>query len=122
MFTGCKNTNYINTNDDIEDGDEAIIKDFRSNHKYSNEELKNLDIKYLGTVDKYKIYYVPYNIDNGFGSKNTTKEGYAFTIESLTRIVGIESKNLYTLGNLIYETRINIKQLHELLPEEFKGK
>lgn len=122
LLVGCKNVNYINTKDDIADGDEAIIKEFRSHHGYSNSELKNLNIKYLGTVDGYKIYYVPYKVDNGFGGNNTIKEGYAFPPEAITRILGIKAKKLYTIGNLIHETQINIKNLHEVLPEEFKVK
>lgn len=121
-LTGCKSTSYTNTKDNIADEDEKIIKEFRSHHGYSINELKNLDIKYLGTVDDYKIYYVPFKGASGVLKENSwIEEGYTFPAECHTRIVGIKSNNLYTIGNLIYETQINIKQLYELLPKEFKS-
>lgn len=116
---GCKSGNYINTKDSIDDKDEAIIKEFRSHHEYSKDELKSLDIKYLGKVDDYRIYYVPFKGKEEVGN-NITKEGYTFSDTSSTRIMGISSGNLYTFGNLINETQINIKKLYDVLPEEFK--
>jgi hypothetical protein len=123
LFTlvGCKSTNFINTEDNINDKDEGIIKEFRSQHGYSNDELKNLSIKYLGVVDNYKIYYVPFKDGNETG-EDWIKEGYAFPLKSHTRIIGIKSNELYTIGELIHETQIGVKQLYELLPEEFKTK
>lgn len=122
-LTGCNSASYINTKDNIVDEDEMIIKEFRSHHDYSNDELKKLEIKYLGTVDGFKIYYVPFKGSSGvINPNNWIIEGYTFPVECHTRIVGIKSKNLYTVGKLIHETQINIKQLHELLPNEFKLK
>lgn len=119
VFIPWKSMSYTNTRDGIGDKDEAIIKEFRSHHGYSKNELKNLEIKYLGTVDDYKIYYVPYKNDEPL-TKDLVKEGYTFPFKCQTRIIGINSYKLYTIGNLIYETQINIKQLYEILPEEFK--
>ena len=122
-LVGCKNTNIINRSDNIDDKDEAVIKEFSSHHDYTNNELKNLEIKYLGTVDGYRIYYVPFKGSSGvLNPTSWTKEGYIFPIECQTRIIGIKSTNLYTIGNLMHETSINIKQLYEVLPEEFKTK
>jgi uncharacterized protein (UPF0128 family) len=121
MLVGCKSTNFINTKDNVDDRDEGIIKEFRSHHGYTNEELKNLTIKLLGTVDDYKIYYVSFKDENQTG-EGWTKEGYTFPLKSHTRIVGIKSDKLYTIGELIHETQINIKQLYGVLPEEFKTK
>lgn len=119
VLVGCKSTNYINSKDNIDDKDEAIIKEFRSNHGYSNDELKKLDIKYLGIVDDYSIYYVPIKKEQE-SMEDWVKEGYTFPAESHTRIVGIKSSKLHTIGELIHETQINIKKLYEILPEEFK--
>jgi hypothetical protein len=125
VLVGSKSTggvnSVVNTKDNIDDEDEAIIKEFRSHHGYTNNELKNLSIKYLGVVDNYKIYYVPFKDGNETG-EGWTKEGYTFPVKSHTRIVGIKSNKLYTIGELIHETQIDIKQLYELLPEEFKTK
>jgi hypothetical protein len=121
ILVGCKGAKYINTKDNINDKDEAIIKEFRSHHGYSNDELKNLEIKYLGAVDDYEIYYVPFKNESE-SSDNWIKEGYIFPAKSHTRIVGVKSNELYTIGNLIHETQINIMQLYEVLPEEFKAK
>ena len=123
VLVGCKSTSFINTRDNINDKDEAIIKEFRSHHGYTNNELKNLGIRYLGVVDDYKIYYVPFKGPSGVLNETSwKKEGYTFPIECQTRIIGIKSNELYTIGNLIHETQINIKQLYEVLPEEFKTK
>lgn len=120
--TGIENS-VLNTKDNIDDKDEAIIKEFRSHHDYSSKELKNLAIKYLGTVDGYRIYYVPFKGSSGvLNPTSWTKEGYTFPVECQTRIIGIKATELYTIGNLIHETQINIKQLYEVLPEEFKAK
>jgi hypothetical protein len=123
VLVGCKNAGVVNTNDNIDDKDEAIIKEFRSHHDYSKKELKNLEIKYLGTVDGYKIYYVPFKGSaEVLNPTSWTKEEYTFPIECQTRIIGVKSNELYTIGKLIHETQINIKQLYEVLPEEFKTK
>lgn len=121
MLVGCKSTSFINTKDNVDDKDEGIIKEFRSHQGYTNEELKNLTIKSLGTVDDYKIYYVSFKDENETG-EGWTKEGYTFPLKSHTRIIGIKSDKLYTIGELIHETQINIKQLYGVLPEEFKIK
>lgn len=126
-LSGCKSTgiknSLLNTKDNINDKDEAIIKEFRSHHDYSNKELKNLKIKYLGTVDGYRIYYVPFKGSSGAVNPTSwTKEGYTFPVECQTRIIGVKSNKLYTIGNLIHETQVNIKQLYEVLPGEFKAK
>lgn len=121
VFVGCQSTNYINTIDNINDKDEAIIKEFRSHHGYSNDELKKLEIKNLGTVDGYNIYYVELKNVSEPG-EDWTKDGYIFPVKCQTRIVGIKSNKLYTIGQLIFESQINIKQLYEVLPEEFKTK
>ena len=118
--TGIENS-VLNTKDNIDDKDEAIIKEFRSHHDYSNKELRNLEIKYLGTVDGYRIYYVPFKGSSGvLNPSSWTKEGYTFPVECQTRIIGVKSTELYTIGNLIHETQINIKQLYDVLPKEFK--
>ena len=121
VLVGCKSTGYINAKDNIDDKDEAIIKEFRSQHGYSKDELKKLEIKHLGTVDNYKIYYVPYKNESESGD-SWVKEGYTFPPKSHTTIVGIKSNELYTIGNLIYETQINIKRLYEVLPKELRDK
>lgn len=123
LFTlvGCGNASYVNTKDNINDKDEAIIKEFCSHHGYSNNELKNLATKYLGLVDGYKIYYVPFKGENE-SDKDWIKNGYTFRGKSYTRIIGIKSNKLYTIGELVNETQINIKQLYKVLPEEFKVK
>ncbi|MBS4538464.1 hypothetical protein GOQ27_08305 [Clostridium sp. D2Q-11] len=124
LLVGCKQKNeLIKTDDNINDKDEKIIKEFRSHHDYSKEELKSLNIKYLGEVDGFRIYFVPYKGSNGIlNERDWIKEGAVFPIESHTRILGVQYNKLYTLSNLVYETQINIKQLYELLPEEFKTK
>jgi hypothetical protein len=125
VLVGCNSIggvkSVVNTKNNINDNDEAIIKEFRSHHGYTNKELKNLEVNYLGTVDSYKIYYVPFKGSSGvLNPSSWTKEGYTFPIECQTRIIGIKSSELYTIGNLIHETQINIKQLYDMLPEEFK--
>ncbi|MCM0648899.1 hypothetical protein NBE98_10990 [Clostridium swellfunianum] len=127
VIIGCEITgslkNAVNTKDNINDNDEVIIKEFRSHHDYTNKELKSLEIKYLGIVDGYRIYYVPFKGSSGVLNPNSwTKEGYTFPVECQTRIIGIKSSKLYTVGNLIHETQINIKQLYDILPEEYKRK
>lgn len=121
VLAGCKSTNYINSKDNIDDKDEAIIKEFSSNHGYSDDELKKLEIEYLGIADDYSIYYVPIKEEQESG-EDWTKDGYTFPAKSHTKIVGIKSNKLYTIGELIHETQINIKKLYEVLPEEFKEK
>ena len=127
LLVGCKSTggvnSVVNTKDNINDNDEVIIKEFRSHHNYTNKELINLGIKYLGTVDGYRIYNVPFKGSSGvLNPSSWTKEGYTFPVECQTRIIGIKSSELYTIGNLIHETQINIKQLYDILPEEYKTK
>lgn len=111
---------YLNKSDNISDRDKKLIKEFRSHHNYSNDELKSLEIKYLGEVDGYRIYFVPFKGSSGvLNSGAWKKEGYTFPVASHTQIIGIKDGNLYTLGNLIHETSINIRGLYELMPEEF---
>lgn len=119
ILLGYQSTTYINTKDDIDDSDEALIKEFRQNHGYSNNELKTLPIKLLREIDDYKIYYVDFNKTTE-SSNDWGKDGIVFSVKSHTRIIGIKSKKLYTIGNLIYETQINIKKLYKILPSEFK--
>ena len=115
---GCSDINYINHNDNIPDKDEKLIKEFRSHHNYTNEELKNLQIKYLGCVEDYNIYDVPFKDYSGVsGDGAWTKDGYTFPVDSHTRIIGIKNGQLYTIGNLIHETTINMKELYRLLPK-----
>jgi len=122
IIAGCKSASYINTKDNIGDKDEMVIKEFRSHHGYSKAELKNLQIKYLGTVDGYKIFYVPFKGASGVLNENSwTKEGYTFPVECYTTIVGIKANKLYTIGELLHETQINTEKLYELLPNEFKS-
>lgn len=40
-----------------------------------------------------------------------------FPSESHTQILGVKEGDLYTLGNLLFETSINVEKLHELIPE-----
>lgn len=119
ILTGCKGSSYINAKDNIPDKDERLIKKFRSYQEYSNNELKNLDIRYLGTVYNYKIYYVPYKGENG-GEGDWVQGGYIFPTASHTRIIGIKSNKLYVLGELIFEQHINIELLYKILPDEYK--
>ena len=112
---------YINKSDSITDGDEKIIKEFRSHHDYSNKELKNLAIHYLGDVDGFRVYFVPFKGSSDVpNEKSWIKDNYAFPIKSQTRIMGIKDDKLFTLGNLIHETTINIKALYTVLPNEYK--
>lgn len=99
------------------EGDEKIIREFRSHQGYSKEELNKLDIKPLGTIDAYDIYYVPFK-DKTFGSENWSKDGCTFPIFFNTRIIGVKSNRAYTLGNLLFETKIDVKKLYQLLPED----
>lgn len=120
-FIGCSSKNYINTKDNTLDKDEKIIKQFRANQNYSINELKNLQIKYLGEIDNYNIYYVPFKGSSGVLNENAwVKNGHTFPIESQTRIIGIKNDQLYTLGNLLNETQINIDNLYDLMPDEYK--
>jgi len=122
IIIGCKGISYINAKDTIGDKDEMIIKEFRSHQGYSKDELKKLKIRYLGTVEDYKIYYVPFKGSSGdINGESWTKEGYTFPAECHTKIVGIKYDNIRTIGELIHETQINIKELYELLPSEFKS-
>ncbi|MBU3179200.1 hypothetical protein KPL47_23185 [Clostridium estertheticum] len=114
-------TKNINESDSIIESDEKIIKEFRSHHNYSDKELKNLAINYLGDVDGFRVYFVPFKGSSGvLNEKNWTKDNYIFPIKSQTRIIGIKEDKLYTLGNLIHETNINIKALYTILPKEYK--
>jgi len=123
LLVSCSSSieSYINRNDSIADRDEKVIKEFRSHHNYSNEELKSLAIKYLGEVDGFRIYFVPFKGSSGVLNEGSwTKDNYTFPVESHTRIIGIKNSNLYTVGNLIHETPINIKALYDILPNEYK--
>lgn len=110
ILTGCKSNQNSNSS-----SDEKIIKEFRSHQKYSSSELKAIEIKYLGNVDNYKIYYVSYKEQVSANEKPFIKDNYIFPIAAQTRIVGIKEKELYTLGNMLYETQINVQQLYNLV-------
>ncbi|WPC43932.1 Ig-like domain-containing protein [Clostridium sp. JS66] len=99
---------------------EKIIKKVRS-YFYTNNELKNMKIKYLGNVEGYFIYYVPLKPVVEEGNDYTAK-GYVFSARSMQRIVGIKDGELYTLGNLIFETslREHVGEVYNLLIDEFK--
>ncbi len=100
---------------------EKIIKEFRSHHGYTNDELKNMKIKYLGNIEGYFIYYVPLKKSFDCGNDYEAK-GYVFSSVSMTRIIGINNGELYTLGNMIFETslREHVGEVHNLLLDEFK--
>ena len=119
FLVGCSSLSYINRGDNIPDGDERIIKEFRSHHDYSDVELKNLSIVYLGEIDGYRIYEVPYK-GEGASGEAWIRDGYKFPFKSHARIMGIKNGHLYTLGELIYETSIDAKGLYNLMPEEYK--
>lgn len=109
--------NYINTSDSIEDSDEKMIKEFRSHQNYSSEELKSLGIKYLGEVDGFKIYFVPFKGSIGVRDGGSfTKENYTFSIESQIKVIGIKDNILYTMGELLHQTSINTEELYNILP------
>lgn len=103
---------------------EKIIKEFRSHHGYTNEELKNMKIKYLGNVEGYFIYYVPLkeSADYGNSMQSYEADGYVFPAVSMSRIIGIKDSKLYTLGNLIFETSLkdHAEEVYNLLIDEFK--
>lgn len=103
---------------------EKIIKEFRSHHGYTNDELKNMKIKYLGNVEGYFIYYVPLKESADYGSSMQSYEagGYVFPAVSMSRIIGIKDSKLYTLGNLIFETSLkdHAGEVYNLLIDEFK--
>lgn len=100
---------------------DKIIKEFRSHHGYTNDELKNMKIKYLGNVEGYFIYYVPLKpvVEEG---NDCEAKGYVFPAVSMTRIIGIKDGTLYTLGNLIFETslREHVGEVYNLLIDQFK--
>jgi hypothetical protein len=121
FLAGCSNSSFINRSDNIPDGDEKIIKEFRAHHDYSDAELKSLAITYLGEINGYRIYGVPYKGVELY-DKDWIKDGYNFPSKSHSRIIGIISGHLYTLGNLIHETSIDIKGLYNLVPEDYKEK
>lgn len=100
---------------------EKIIKEFRSHHGYTSDELKNIKIRYLGNIHGYYIYYVPLKKSYDDGNDYKTN-GYVFPGVSMTRIIGIENGNLYTLGNMIFETslREDVGEVYNLLLDEFK--
>jgi hypothetical protein len=121
FITGCSPKSYINNKDSIPDNDEKIIKEFRSHHNYTKDQLKTLEIKHLGDVSDYRIYYVPFKGSSGVLNEEDWIEGeYIFPIESHTRIIGIRNDKLYTLGELINETQIDIKALYNIMPDEYK--
>jgi hypothetical protein len=104
----------------INKDNEKIMKEFRSHHGYSSDELEKLKIKYIGNVDNFYIYYVPFK-DNSYDyDKDFEAKGYRFPAKSHTRIIGIKDGKLYTLGNIIYETSISVKDLYNLLLDEYK--
>ncbi|NMM61665.1 hypothetical protein HBE96_02955 [Clostridium sp. P21] len=67
------------------------------------------------------IYYVPLKPVVEEGS-DYTANGYVFSAISMQRIVGIKDGELYTLGNLIFETslREHVGEVYNLLIDEFK--
>lgn len=122
-LTGClgENNTFVDSEDDINDGHEYIIKEFRSHHDYSYDELKELDIKYLGDVDNFSIYYVEYEKESGIiYPEGWNVDGFIFPSQSHTRIMGISGGKLYVLGKLIHETSINVEALYWIMPDEYK--
>lgn len=117
LLLGCGRSNYINTKRKIDNKDEKIIKEFRSHHGYAEEDLKTLVINYLGDIEGYRIYFVEYNGEEEINGE-WIKDGYKFPVKSHTRIIGSKADNLYTLGNLIYETQIDVKALYDMVVEE----
>ena len=116
FITGCLPKSYPNNKDSIPDNDEKIIKEFRSKQNYTTDQLKILEIKHLGDVSDYRIYYVPFKGSSGIINEEDWKKGeYIFLNESHTRIIGISNNKLYTLGNLINETQIDIKALYNIV-------
>lgn len=104
----------------INEENEKLIKEFRSHHGYSSDELKNMKIKYIGNVDNYYIYYVPFK-DKWYDYQGDFKcQGYSFPAQSQVRIIGSKDGKLYTLGMMIFETSINVKDLYNLLLDEYK--
>ncbi|SFL07013.1 hypothetical protein SAMN03159341_10357 [Paenibacillus sp. 1_12] len=108
------NFDYVDRYNNIDDHDERLIKDFRSHHEYSKLELFSLQIKYLDTINGYKIYYVPYKGKDDSLNKPFEKADYTFPIQSNTRIIGIKGDRLYTLVWLINMEDMDLIKLYEL--------
>lgn len=118
IISGCSEAGYINTKDGIPDSDEKIIKEFRAHHNYSQTELYTLGIRNLGEVDGFRIYFVLYKEASSVSEESWSKGGFVFPSESHTQILGVKEGDLYTLGNLLFETSINVEKLHDLIPGE----
>jgi len=110
---------YVNSFNAIDDHDERIIKDFRSHHGYSKFELYNLEIRPLGEINDYKIYYVPFKGQEDYLNPPFEAQGYTFPLASQTRIVGIKGDRLYTLVWLIRVEDMELTKLYELILKEF---
>lgn len=107
----------LNYFDDIRNSDEYLIKAFRSRPYHSINELKQLEIEYLGNVDEYRIYYVPLNSSRYAPPEES--DVFTFPSESFTRVIGIKNGMLFTLGSLIHESSIDVKSLYELIHGKF---
>ncbi|WP_028550781.1 hypothetical protein [Paenibacillus sp. UNC451MF] len=110
---------YVNSYNNINDHDERLIKDFRSHHGYSRFELFSLEIRLLGEINDYKIYYVPFKGMDDTLNKPFEEQGYNFPIQSQTRIIGIKGNRLYTLGWLIRMNDMDLNKLYKLIIKEF---
>lgn len=111
-------TNTINQYDNIPDDDEFLIKNFRAHHDYSAIELKFLDIKFLGEVDGYRIYYVPNKNDTSYDQDDWKVGKLVFPSKCHTRIVGIKNNKLSVIGELLNEIKINAQKLYNIIPKE----
>lgn len=119
LFIGLSLVNYysyIDKSDSINDDDEKLIKKFRSNHDYTFDELKELQIEYLGEVSGFRIYLVEYRGDIAMCPLTGWEiDGYVFPLGATTKIMGIKEDKLYVSGKLIYETSIDIPILYDLV-------
>ena len=119
LFIGLSFVNYytyIDKSDSINDADEKLIKKFRSNHDYTFDELKELQIEYLDDISGFRIYLVEYGGDITMGSLTGWEiDEYVFPIGASTKIIGVKDNKLYVSGKFIYETSIDIPMLYDLV-------
>lgn len=106
----------VNYFDNIKNSDEYIIKAYRLHNKYSLKELKQLEIRYLGGMDGYKIYFVPIK-DSSIPDE--WKDRFYFSPKSNARILGVKNGVVYTFGELVNDSSIHTKSLYKLIQGNF---
>jgi len=100
-------------------GDKALIKFHMSVNTSPFSKAMNTDMRYLGKVEGYRIYYVESHRKPYLGDKDTI-DGYFFESKLFSTIKGIKHLGYYTLGELLFEENINSKKLYEAIPEKYK--